>query len=85
MDPKVLVVRQDQARKIVRFASGVSGRELLDTVLVHENFGLGRVESYQGVTVTQGVSSVPDGSYTFFPKQSGKLDSLLMLCSVVER
>lgn len=33
----MFVVRQDQARKIVRFASGVSGRELLDTVLVHEH------------------------------------------------
>ena len=73
MEAKVFVSRKDPANKIAKFVSGVSGRELLDIVLMHEDFGLGRVESDQGNIVTRDVSSVPDGSYTFFPKQSGKL------------
>lgn len=67
------VVRTDQARPSIKFPSGVSGRELLE--IVHEDFGPGRVEGCQGVTVVQSLSTVPDGSYTFFPKQSGKLYS----------
>lgn len=85
IDATVFVARHDQPKKTVKFASGVSGRELLEIVRVHENFGLGRVISYQGVTVTRGVSSVPDGAYTFFPKQAGKLTSAdSCVCSLAD-
>ena len=85
MSATVFVARHDQPSHTVKFASGVSGRELLEVVRVHEDFGLGRVESYQGVTVTPGVSSMPDGAYTFFPKQAGKLTSAdSCVCSLAD-
>ncbi len=73
MDPKVFVRRQDQASPILKFPSGVSGKELLEIVHDDPKFGPGRVEDREGVIVIQAVPSVLDGTYTFVPKQSGKL------------
>lgn len=72
MDPKVFVRKQDQATPIIKFPSGVSGRELLENVHDDPKFGPGKVTDDEGVVVIQAILPLPDGNYTFVPKQSGK-------------